>query len=133
MTQRSEQDCRQEIQDTSSAHIENEAQRDAFVSLGHTALFASSIAFIGDVARPGEAIFLNVLYASWTSSVVGLLALTASFEFAKRSTDLQRESIFLPDFKPSALADVSNRIALWTFPVSLLCLALFAAINIGKS
>jgi hypothetical protein len=123
----------QEIQDNSAAHIANEIQRDAFVSLGHTALFAASIAFIGDVAKPGEAEFLWILYLAWASSVLGLLSLTASFELAKRQNDKQRDLVHLLALEVSPFADYANRLALWTFPISLICLAFFAGINVAKA
>lgn len=59
MTQRSDSDWRPELQEINASNIANEAQRDAFVALGHTALLAASIAFIGGVvalkSAPGSA------------------------------------------------------------------------------
>lgn len=131
MSSRPPEECRSELQAIDAAQIANEAQRDAFVALGHTALFAASIAFIADVRPAGEAEALWSLYVAWTSSVVGLLALTVSFDVARRAANSRRQSIYEQVVDDSAgLVNFCNAVALWTFPISLILLAVFAAINV---
>lgn len=131
MSARSPEECRDEVQAIDAAHIANEAQRDAFVALGHTALFAASIAFIADVRPAGEAEAIWALYVAWGSSVTGLLALTMSFDIARRAANSRRQLIYEQNVNDSGrLVNLCNAAALWTFPVSLIFLAIFAAINV---
>lgn len=131
MSTRSPEDCRSELEAIDAAQIANEVQRDAFVALGHTALFAASIAYIGDVRPAGEAETLWSLYIAWASSVVGLLALTFSFDVARRAANARRRSIYEQIVDDSAaLVNFCNAVALWTFPISLIFLAAFATINV---
>lgn len=131
MSIRSPEDCWSELEAIDAAQIANEAQRDAFVALGHTALFAASIAFIGDVRPAGEAETLWSLYIAWASSIVGLIALMFSFDVARRAANSRRRSIYYQIVDDSAaLVNLCNAVARWTFPISLIFLAAFAAINV---
>lgn len=130
MTQRHESEWRPELQDINASYMANEAQRDAFVALGHTALFASSIAFIGGVDALKSAKGLVFLCGAWGMSVLGLFALTLSFELAKRCADKRRKAIHDAEEPDSASAALANSIALWTFPVSMTLLTAFAVVNI---
>ena len=132
MADKSSQLYKQDVQDTSSAHIANEAQRDTFISLGHTALFASSIAFIGNVVGGQGPTAIGWLYAGWTSSFLGLLALTLSFESASRYNDAHRGSAGKAEEASRNWVDNINKLALFTFPLSLACFAIFAALNISS-
>lgn len=130
MTQRSESDWRPELQDINASHLANEAQRDALVALGHTALFAASIAFIGGVEALKSAHGLGFLCGAWGSSVIGLFALTLSFELAKRCANDRRKAIHDQNAPHGSMAELSNSVALWTFPLSMTLLTIFAVVNI---
>ena len=112
------------------AHIQNEQARDAFIGLGHTALLAASISFVSDVIPLAGAILKPVLLISWMSGVIGLLALTMSFGEATRAIDKRRQAINEETAPQADKADRLNRIAVWTFPVSLITLFLFLAANV---
>lgn len=113
-----------------AAHTQNEAGRDAFVALAHTALFAASVSFVGDVAPLADAILIPVLIAGWAASVIGLLALTISFGAARRAIDARREALNEEDPPKSRIPELLNAISLWSFPVSLLCLFSFVTANV---
>jgi len=113
-----------------AAHAQNEAGRDAFVALAHTALFAASIAFVGEVTHVTDAVCITALICGWAASVIGLLALTFSFWAARRAIDARREALN-DDVPPEAwLADMLNAVALWSFPLALLCLFTFVTANV---
>jgi hypothetical protein len=113
-----------------AAHTQNEAGRDAFVALAHTALFAASVSFVGDVAPITEAIWRPALIAGWTADVVGLLALTFSFGAARRAIDARRKALNDPEPPSDRISEWLNGIALWSFPVALLCLFSFVTANV---
>lgn len=113
-----------------AAHNQNEAGRDAFVAVAHTALFAASVSFVGDVAPLNQAIWLPVLIAGWAASIIGLFALTISFGAARRAIDARRAALNEDNPPNSSLCDVLNAISLWSFPVSLLCLFSFVTANV---
>jgi hypothetical protein len=128
---RSEQDRREEAAAIISAQIANASQRDAFALLGHTVLFTASISFMGDVRPAAEIEWHWLVFVAWASSVIGLFALTLSFQLAdgaaeKRIKYLHEEGIDDRHFWLSAC----NSLALWTFPVSMLATAGFAAKNL---
>lgn len=119
-----------ELASLDSAHQQNEAQRDAFIGLGHTALFAASISFVSDLFPLGDAKLLWLVIMSWFSSVLGLLAFTLSFSESRKAIDARR--IALHDEKPpqAAWLETLNAVSLWTFPASLLSLFIFASVNL---
>lgn len=130
---RSPQEVQQEAAELSAAQIANGGQRDAFAALGHTVLFTASIAFIGDIRPAVEVQGLWLLMISWTSSVIGLFALTLSFQIAHSEADKRRQAIHdvLVDDR-GLVTNMCNGIALWTFPLSMLLTVVFAAVNIGS-
>lgn len=133
MNPRSADDYNHERQALDAAHAQNEAGRDAFVALAHTALFAASVSFVGDVAPLTQAVWKPALICGWLADVVGLLALTVSFGAARKAIDARRAA--LNDVEPpnSNVAEVLNGIALWSFPVALLCLFSFVTVNVVKA
>ncbi|MEH3036205.1 MAG: hypothetical protein PGN23_06895 [Sphingomonas adhaesiva] len=76
---RSPDAAKHELQALDQAHAQNEAARDSFVALAHTALFAASVSFVGSAVPLSKAIWTSALIAGWTLDVAGLLALTISF------------------------------------------------------
>ena len=126
---RSADDFNHERQALDAAHAQNEAGRDAFIALAHTALFAASIAFVGDIAPLAEAVWKPALICGWLASVVGLFALTVSFDAARRAIDARRAALNDEDPPSSRLCEALNATALWSFPVALLCLFSFATAN----
>jgi hypothetical protein len=127
---RSIDDFNHEREALDTAHAQNEAGRDAFLAIAHTALFAASISFLGDVAPVGKAIWLTALIAAWSASVVGLSALTLSFSAARRQIDARRAALNEAEEPPDRLASTLNAVALWSFPVALVCLFSFVTANV---
>lgn len=113
-----------------AAHTQNEAGRDAFTALAHTALFASSVAFVGDVRPINDAVWKPALILGWGASVVGLLALALSFGAAKRAIDAQRAALYEQKAPRPRLALLLNSVSLWSFPVALLCIFSFVTANV---
>lgn len=130
MSQRSLDDYTHERQALDAIHAQNEAGRDAFVALAHTALFAASVSFVGDVAPLDKAIWKPALIAGWSADVIGLLALTFSFGAARRMIDARRAALNDLDPPTSGVAELLNGIALWCFPIALLCLFSFVTANV---
>lgn len=130
MSARSLDEFNHERQALDQAHAQNEAGRDAFIALAHTALFAASVSFVGDIAPLAEAIWRPALIATWTADVIGLLALTLSFGAARRAVDARRAALNDPVAPQSRLAEALNGIALWSFPLALLCLFSFVTANV---
>lgn len=130
MTQRTEEEKQQELSSLTQSHTQNETARDAFVGLGHTALFAASISFVGDVAPLKSATWIPALIMAWTSSVVGLLALALSFEIARKAIDARISAINETEAPASPALERVNRLSLWTFPLSLVLVFVFAAANV---
>ena len=130
MNQRSPDELRQELQGLDQAHAQNEAGRDNFVALSHTALFAASVSFVGSAVPLKTAIWLPALVAGWTIDVLGLLALTISFATARRAIDERRSALYA-EIPPIAVwSDRLNGFALWSFPAALLCLFSFVTANV---
>lgn len=113
-----------------AAHAQNEAGRDAFIALAHTALFAASVSFVGDVAPITKAIWRPALIACWLADVIGLLALTFSFSAARRAIDARRAALNEENPPEDRLCEQLNAISLWSFPVALLCLFSFVTANL---
>ena len=131
MTKRSDEDKRQEVAGIIAAQIANAGQRDAFVALGHTVLFTASIAFMGDIRPAGEVEWTWLLFLSWASSVIGLIALTWSFREAHVAADERIAKIHDDDADDGLDAvDFANAVALWTFPLSMLLTAVFVGTNL---
>lgn len=133
MSGRSLDDFNHERQALDAAHAQNEAGRDAFIALAHTALFAASVSFVGDVAPVTKAVWKPALLMGWTADVVGLLALTFSFSAARRAIDARRAALNDANPPESRLAEALNATALWSFPVALLCLFLFVTVNMVQA
>ncbi len=115
------------------AYAQNEAGRDTFVALAHTALFAASVAFVGDVTPLREAVWRPALILGWICSVAGLLTLTFSFGAARRAIDARRAALNDEEPPASRRLDVLNGISLWSFPASLLCLFSFVTANVVQA
>ena len=130
---RSESDYNHERDGIDLAHAQNDAGRDAFVGLVHTALFAASIAFVGDVAPLKDAVLKPALLAAWFFNFVGLLALTISFQAARCAANKRRSALNDPTPPSTRGVDVLNGVSLWTFPVSLLCLFSFTIANVVQT
>ncbi|NJR79340.1 hypothetical protein [Sphingomonas corticis] len=131
MSGRTDDDFAHERTALDAAHQQNETQRDSFIALAHTALFAASISFVGSVAPLRTAIWRPVLVTGWTFSVVGLLALTFSFGAARREIDRRRAALNdeTPP-APSRVLGLLHTVATWSFPLSLLCLFSFVTSNV---
>ena len=130
MTERAPEDFAHERTALDSAHQQNETQRDSFIALAHTALFAASVSFVGNVTPLRTAIWRPVLITGWTSSIIGLLALTLSFHFARQAIDARRAALNDDDPPASRTLEALNAISLWSFPISLLCLFSFVTANV---
>jgi hypothetical protein len=130
MSGRSLDDFNHERQALDAAHAQNEAGRDAFIALAHTALFAASVSFVGDVAPITEAIWRPALVLGWLAAVVGLLALSFSFGAARRAIDARRAALNDADPPNDRICELLNATALWSFPVALLCLFSFVTANV---
>ena len=122
-----------ESAEVKAAQITNASQRDSFTALGHTVLFSASIAFLADIRKPSEIEQIWLLYSGWGSTLVGLFALTWSFQEAHRAADRRISSLHDDNASDATrLLDALNAIALWSFPISMLCVAAFAAINLWR-
>lgn len=130
---RSSDETKTELSSLNDAHIQNEALRDTFVSLGHTALFASSISFVSSAIPPGGAILLPLIIIAWLLSVIGLIAMTISFGAARRYIDARREALKEETPPRDICTNVLNTVALWTFPCSLIMIFIFVSANVLMS
>ena len=126
-------DFNHERQVLDAAHAQNEGGRDAFVALAHPALFAATLSYVGDVAPVTQAVWLPALIAGWAADVVGLLALTFSFGAARRAIDARRQALNEEEAPSATRAERLNAIALWSFPIALLCLFSFATANMVQA
>lgn len=133
MAGRSKAEYEQELAALDQAHIQNETSRDTFAGLAHTALFAASISFVGDVISLGAASCLWLLILGWTSGVIGLLALTFSFIAASRANERRRAALNEAEAPTVRCSVHLNEIALYSFPVSLICIFLFVTINVLRA
>lgn len=113
-----------------AAHAQNEAGRDAFIALAHTALFAASISFVGDVAPLGEAVWRPALVLGWLCNVGGLLALTVSYAASRKAIDARRAALNDDHAPENKVLDRLNGTALWSFPAALLFLFSFVTANV---
>lgn len=128
---RGEQERRDEAAGIISAQIANASQRDAFGALGHTVLFTASIAFMGDVRPAAEIEWHWLVFVAWASSVIGLFSLTLSFQLADSAAEKRIKALHDDGADDRHLwLGVCNFLALWTFPVSMLATASFAAKNL---
>ena len=130
MTQRSSDDVKHELQALDQAHAQNEAARDSFVALAHTALFAASVSFVGSAVPLAKAIWPWALVAGWAIDVIGLLSLTISFATARKAIDARRVAIYAETAPIAVWSDRLNELALWSFPAALLCLFSFVTANV---
>ena len=113
-----------------AAHLQNENGRDTFLGLAHTAMFAASISFVGDVTPLNDAIFKPVLFLGWSLDVVGLVSLTCSFQAARYAIDRRREALNESTAPDAKWAERLNGVALWTFPFAVLCIFAFVSVNL---
>lgn len=130
MTGRTPEDFANERDALYQAFAQNEVGRDTFVGLSHTALFASSVAFVGDVRPLAEAIWKPVLIFGWACNLVGLVSLALSFAVVRRHIVSRITALNSDEAPSSAWADVPNAVSLWCVPASLLCLFLFVTVNV---
>lgn len=119
-----------ELQMLDAAHLHNEVSRDTFVALAHTALFAASVSFIGDVAPLESAVWKPLVIFAWFASVVGLLAHTFAFVVVRKQIDARRDAIDATNPPNDNDGENLNAIALWTFPLALLSIFAFVAVNV---
>ncbi|WP_143738505.1 hypothetical protein [Erythrobacter colymbi] len=130
MTRTPEQKMK-ESAEIKAAQMANESQRDAFTALGHTVLFSASIAFLADIRKPSEIEQIWLLYSAWASTLIGLFALTWSFQEAHRAANRRISSLHDDNASDATpLLDALNFVSLWSFPISMLGIAAFAAINL---
>jgi hypothetical protein len=130
MNQRTPDDFKHELQALDTAHAQNEAARDSFVALAHTALFAASVSFVGSAVPLAKAVWPYALVAGWAIDVLGLLARTVSFATARKAVDARRAALY-DDIPPvAAWSERLNGFALWSFPAALLCLFSFVTANV---
>ena len=130
MTQRSADDLKHELEALDQAHAQNEAARDSFVALAHTALFAASVSFVGSAVPLAKAVWPGALIVGWAIDVLGLLALTISFATARKAIDARRAALYSDTPPIAAWSDRLNAFALWSFPAALLCLFSFVTVNV---
>jgi hypothetical protein len=114
------------------AHTQNEAGRDAFLAVAHTALFAASVSFVGDLRPIENLVWVGALISAWIAGVTGLLALTVSFSAARRAIDARRAALNDPIAPTNLFAERLNGVALWSFPAALLCLFSFVTSNVVR-
>lgn len=130
MASRSPEDFANERDALYQAFAQNEVGRDTFVGLAHTALFASSVSFVGDVRPLAEAIWKPILIVGWACNLIGLIALALSFAVVRRHIVARITALNSDEAPNSAWAGAPNAISLWCVPASLLCLFLFVTANV---
>ncbi|MBH5322182.1 hypothetical protein [Aurantiacibacter sediminis] len=130
---RSKEEYDAELASLDAAHNQNEAQRDSFIGLAHTALFAASISFVADLFPLGSAALLWLVVMAWLSSCFGLLALTLSFVESRKAIDARRQALNDEEPPRASWLEALNAVALWTFPVSLLSIFVFASVNLMRA
>lgn len=130
MTQRSADHLKHELEALDHAHSQNEAARDSFVALAHTALFAASVSFVGSAVPLAKEIWPAALILGWLIDVLGLLSLTISFATARKAIDARREALYADAPPIAPWSDRLNSFALWSFPAALLCLFSFVTANV---
>lgn len=130
MVSRPKKEVEREWAELAATLTANSLARDSFLAVAHTALFASSIAFLSDIvgSRPPIAIWLIII--AWASAVIGLLSLTISYVSADKAIRTRFEQIH--DLEPfqSSITDRLNLIATITFAVSLILTFFFSSINV---
>jgi hypothetical protein len=128
-SERSLEEIECELEGLKQAHLQNETTRDAFLALAHTALFAASVSFVGDLARDGPARILWLLIVGWSASIVGLCTLTFSYFEAARHIRRRHNQVYAPVADEPRVGNALNAIALGSFPVALISTFIFAAAN----
>ncbi len=126
-------DILHERQALDTSHNQNESNRDSFIAIAHTALFAASVSFVGDVAPLSKAIWQPLLIAGWAADVLGLVALAISFVAARREIDARRQALNAEVPPSGGLADTLNAIALWSFPLALVLIFSFVTANVVQA
>jgi hypothetical protein len=124
------QQAQEELKTLDQAHLQNETNRDAFLALAHTALFAASIAFFGDLPASATPEYIYLLIGGWGASVLGLLSLTISFSAATREIDHRRQNVYRELTPRISWAALLNGVGLWTFPIALVSTFVFAGANV---
>lgn len=128
--QRDLNEVSEELAALKDAHLQNESARDAFLAIAHTALFAASVAFVGDVAGTASPKIIWVLILGWSVSVVGLCALALSYFVTTTHIRRRHEQVYEPVVDEPLLANAMNSVALWSFPLALISTFAFAAVNV---
>jgi len=67
----------------SATYDKNEDARERFLPVAHTAILAASIAFVGQVAKPGTGVHMWLAIGTWICSGLALCLASLSF-FATR-------------------------------------------------
>lgn len=133
MNQRRPEERRRELDQIDQAHAQNETVRDSFLAVAHTALFAASIAFVGDITPLKTASWKWALIISWASSAGGLLALSISYPIVGGFIARRRRLIDDPNEPVCRVCAVVNNAALYSFPISVIALFLFVSINVVRT
>lgn len=128
---RSKEEIHAELESLNAAHLQNESARESFLALAHTALFAASVSFVGDLESGSGMKALWVLLLGWGASVVGLGALTLSYHESSRHIRKRHSQVYEAACDEPTGLDALNGIALWSFPFALVSTFLFAAVNVG--
>lgn len=128
---RTPDECKDELAQLDQAHLQNETARDSFIAVAHTALFAASIAFIGDVVKLEDATAAWAVEASWVLNATGLVALSISYPIVARYIHKRRQAVYNAQPPECRVCSWLNWAALATFPLSVLALLLFVLANVG--
>ena len=130
---RSREEFNAELSSLDAAHNQNEGLRDTFIGLGHTALFAASISFVADLFPVGKAELVWLIIMAWVSSCIGLIAFTLSFSESRKAIDARRAALNEKEAPRASKLEALNAVSLWSFPVSLIAILIFASVNLVKS
>lgn len=128
---RTPDECRDELTQLDQAHLQNETARDSFIAVAHTALFAASIAFIGDVVAVEDASASWAVKTAWVLNASGLIALSASYPLVSWHIAKRRDAVYDPDQPNCRICAFLNWTALTAFPLSVIALLWFVLANVG--
>lgn len=128
---RTPDECKNELAQLDQAHLQNETARDSFIAVAHTALFAASIAFIGDVVKLEEAFSGWAVKAAWICNAGGLIALSISYPLVSWHIEKRRSAIYDPAQPDCRICSWLNWSALAAFPLSVIALLWFVLANVG--
>lgn len=128
---RTPDECRDELTQLDQAHLQNETARDSFIAVAHTALFAASIAFIGDVVKLEDASASWAVKTAWLLNASGLVALSASYPLVSWHIGKRRGAIYDAAQPNCRICALFNWTALTAFPLSVIALLWFVLANVG--